>query len=317
LRGFVALDAAARARNIGFLLASSSSSSGESHEWPGFQAGVFSHEVRSGLYGAADADGDGRVSYDEIAAFVDRANVAVANDRFRPQIVARAPRDGGALVDLRGTRGRELRRSGPEASGHYLLEDERGVRLLDFHGAPDATVRLARPPAAGPLYLRRLSDGAERTVPPSDAAVDLETLPVAPARSTSRGAAHDSFDRVFALAFQAADVGVYRAHEAEAAARVELQERREVESATRARRRRVLGWSAAGGALAAAVGAGAVFLSAHDLASRAAPSEAQREALSRNDEIDARNRWGGALVGVSAALVAAAFYLWWPPGGDR
>jgi len=46
---------------VGLLL--STSSARESHEWDGFQAGVFSHEVRSGLYGAADADGDGRVSY--------------------------------------------------------------------------------------------------------------------------------------------------------------------------------------------------------------------------------------------------------------
>src|SRR5262249_6446783 len=57
---------------VGLLL--STSSARESHEWEGYQAGVFSHEVRSGLYGAADADGDGRVSYSEIAAFVSRAN---------------------------------------------------------------------------------------------------------------------------------------------------------------------------------------------------------------------------------------------------
>jgi len=56
---------------IGLLL--STSSARESHEWDAFQSGVFSHEVRSGLYGAADADGDGQVSYREIAAFVARA----------------------------------------------------------------------------------------------------------------------------------------------------------------------------------------------------------------------------------------------------
>src|SRR5262249_17771567 len=67
---------------VGLLL--STSSARESHEWEGFQAGVFSHEVRSGLYGAADADGDGQVSYREIAAFVSKANAAIPNERFRP-----------------------------------------------------------------------------------------------------------------------------------------------------------------------------------------------------------------------------------------
>jgi len=75
LAGFVERDAASRAGRVGFLL--SSSVSGESHEWAGFEAGVFSHEVRSGLYGAADADGDGMVTYREIAAFVARANEAI------------------------------------------------------------------------------------------------------------------------------------------------------------------------------------------------------------------------------------------------
>jgi hypothetical protein len=314
LRGFLSPDAAARARdgNIGLLLASSSS--GESHEWAGFQAGVFSHEVRSGLYGAADADGDGLVSYAEIAAFVGRANQTIANDRFRPQVLAHPPRDGSVLIDLRGTRGRELRLDGAESAGHYLLEDQRGVRLLDFHRAGGAAVRLARPVAAGPLYLRRVADGAERTVPPSDAPVQLDALPVEPARASGRGAAHEAFDQLFALAFQPDDVGAYRAHEADAEARLEAQERRAVDVASRARRRRVLGWSSAGAALAAAVGAGAAFVSAHDLASSAPELEAQRDAVARNGDIDTRNRLGGALVGVSAALVGVAVYLLWPRG---
>src|SRR5262249_3697951 len=68
--------------DVGLLL--STSSARESHEWEGVQAGVFSHEVRSGLYGAADANHDGQVTYREIAAFVARANEAIPNERFRP-----------------------------------------------------------------------------------------------------------------------------------------------------------------------------------------------------------------------------------------
>ncbi|MCP4498932.1 MAG: hypothetical protein GY822_03070 [Deltaproteobacteria bacterium] len=41
-------------RGVGLFLSTSSAT--RSHEWAGFQAGVFSHEIRSGLYGAADVD---------------------------------------------------------------------------------------------------------------------------------------------------------------------------------------------------------------------------------------------------------------------
>ncbi len=95
IHGFSHVEELARNNQVGLLL--STSSARDSHEWEAFQAGVFSHEVRSGLYGAADADGDGRVSYREIAAFVERANAAIPNERFRPRIYARPPRDSDTL----------------------------------------------------------------------------------------------------------------------------------------------------------------------------------------------------------------------------
>jgi hypothetical protein len=309
LKGFLVEDAA-RSSNVGLLLASSSS--GESHEWAGFQAGVFSHEVRSGLYGAADVDGDGRVSYDEIAAFVERANQAVENDRFRPTVLARAPRDGGAVVDLRGVRGRALKLEGKSASAHYLLEDERGVRLLDFHQTEGAPVQLARPAVPGTLYLRRISDGEERAVPPSDDAIAMNDLPAAPARAMSRGAAHASFGKVFSLAFDVADVTAYRRREDELQLRLEDERAREVVAETRARRRRFYGWSATGGALAAGGAAAAFFVSAHRLSDVGSAGESHREATARNDEIESRNLWGSALVAASGALVAIAVYFLWP-----
>jgi hypothetical protein len=312
LRGFLA-DSAARTGNVGLLLASSSS--GESHEWAGFQAGVFSHEVRSGLYGAADADGDGRVTYDEIAAFVERANQAVENDRFRPTVLARAPRDGGAVVDLRGVRGRALKLDGASSAAHYLLEDERGVRILDFHQTEGATVLLARPAVAGTLYLRRVSDGLERAVPPSDEAIAMDALPSSPARALSRGAAHASFGKVFSLAFDVADVTAYRRREDEVQLRLEDERAREVESEARDRRRRFFGWTATGGALAAGAAAGALFVSANRLNDVAPLGESHRDTVVRNEQIDARNAWGTALAATSAALVGVAVYLFWPRKG--
>src|SRR5262249_25541258 len=57
----------ARLPNVGVFL--STSAEAEVFEWSELQSGIFSHAVRSGLAGAADANGDGVVSYQELAAF--------------------------------------------------------------------------------------------------------------------------------------------------------------------------------------------------------------------------------------------------------
>ena len=218
VQGFVELEAAARRGNIGYLL--STSVTGETHEWAGFEAGVFSHEVRSGLYGAADADNDGVVTYAEIAAFVTRANASIVNDRFRPQIIARAPAGQAALLDLRLRSAREMRFEGGEAAAHYLLEDSQGVRLLDFHGTSRVPVHLVRPAVIGPMYLRRLSDGAERTIAPGEGVVYLHKLPVEKARAQIRGAAHHAFSLTFSLPF---DAGVVTAYQGQVAAEMRVR----------------------------------------------------------------------------------------------
>lgn len=191
---------------VGLLL--STSSARESHEWDEFQAGVFSHEVRSGLYGAADADGDGRVSYREIAAFVSRANAAIPNERFRPDVHAKAPADSETLLDIRHGLSRHLDFDGAHAA-HYWMEDELGVRLLDFHNAPGQRVRLVRPAPSGRVYLRRQDDDAEFTVPAWPDSIAFADLQPAAARVASRGAAHEAFSRLFALPFDDAAVEAY------------------------------------------------------------------------------------------------------------
>ena len=205
LTGFVALEAASRAGRIGFLL--STSASGETHEWAGFEAGVFSHAVRSGLYGAADADGDHQVRYAEIAAFVHRASEEITNERFRPKVLADHPLAVMSCWIFAPRRETELRFEGPERAAHYLLEDAQGVRLLDFHGSGSTPLHLARSAGQGPLYLRRVADGTERVVPRTDGPVRLDDLPVVAAHAQPRGAAHDAFGKLFALGFDGAAVG--------------------------------------------------------------------------------------------------------------
>jgi len=303
VHGFVELEAASRNGRIGYLL--SSSATGETHEWAGFEAGVFSHEVRSGLYGAADADGDGVVTYTELAAFVTRANADIVNDRFRPRIVARAPAGGDTLLDLRSRAGREMRFDGPDADAHYLLEDARGVRLLDFHGGAHAPVHLVRPAVGGPLYLRRLTDGAERTIQPGDAIVQLDTVPVQPARAGVRGAAEHVFNALFAEPFDGDAVVQY---EASAAAQQRAQDEGEhVE--THARRLRVAAWSAWGAAGGAAILAGAFELSAGSLHDVPA-TDSQVQTLARNQEIATRNHAAlGLAIGAGVAAVTG-LVLW-------
>jgi Caspase domain len=308
--GFVELEAASRAGKIGFLLASSVS--GESHEWAGFEAGVFSHEVRSGLYGAADADGNGQVTYTEMAAFVSRANQAITNERFRPQVLARAPRDGDLLLDLRPARDHELRWNGKDLDAHYLLEDSAGVRLLDFHGAATTPVHLIRPTGEGPLYLRRLADGSEWTIPRRDGVVQIDRLSPSASRVGSRGAAHHAFSQIFALSFDGAVVTEWREEDADV--RVRLAEAEDQRSAALERKhlRKVVGVSAIVVGAAAAVSAGALEIWAYQLEHGAPPGESQRDAFARNDAIATRNHIALGLAAGAAGCAGAALWLLWP-----
>jgi len=300
-----------RTGRIGLLL--SSSVSGESHEWQGFEAGVFSHEVRSGLYGAADANGDGQVTYSEIGAFVARANEDITNDRFRPQVFARPPQQSELLVDLRGAAEHELRLEGPQADAHYLLEDGQGVRLLDFHGTGRAATHLMRPAGEGPLYLRRLPDGGERTIPRPDGVVVLNELPETSPRTQARGAAHEAFGRLFTLAFDDQAVRSWDRREADLQARLEDARRDDESERSRARLRKVLGISALAVAAGAATGATLFELSAQRLHDQAPPRENHDQAVSRNDRIDTRNYAAlGLGIGAVAAAASGVVLLLWP-----
>ena len=156
---------AARFRNTGFVLASSSG--GATHEWEEFQAGIFSHELRSGLLGGADANGDGRITYTELAAFVRVANRAVRNDQYRPEILARAPSNGDdVLLDVRDARGGHVRFAAGMA-GRQVLEDGLGVRWADVHPGPRQNVTLALPAepwGAHVLFVESLTDNTEYRV---------------------------------------------------------------------------------------------------------------------------------------------------------
>ena len=204
--------------NTGVLL--STSSARQSHEWEAWQAGVFSHEVRSALRGAADADRDERVSYEEAAAFVFTANRAIRNARFRPQIFARPPRAASTapLVDLRGLRGRWVT-FGPPLEGHQYVEDVDGVRLVDLHPGPAGVTVLL--PATGRLYARASRSRQERVLPVK-ASVLVSRQPPRPREVSARGAEHEAFLRLFSQPFTRRALETYRAESARVERAAEL-----------------------------------------------------------------------------------------------
>ena len=193
---------AQRYPNSGFLLSTSSAAS--SHEWERFQAGIFSHEVRSGLVGAADIDGDGQVSYDEINAFVRVANSAIPNERFRPRIHVTAPRKDGSRPLLRT---RRLHAAAievpPSRAGRYYMETSDGVRLADLHTGRGQTVTL-RLVHDGAAYLHDMSRRREyplRDLKPADKPILLAELSSRPPTHRPKGAAHDAFSKAFSQPF--------------------------------------------------------------------------------------------------------------------
>lgn len=294
--GFSKVTSRFEAANVGLVL--STGSARESHEWEGFQSGVFSHEVRSALYGGADADGDGTASYREVGAFVERANQAIANEKYRPDVYVLPPRSTQTLLRLSSTR--QLVIDGARAA-HYLLEDGRGVRVADVHNQMGETVRLVLPDAAR-LYLRRTGDSTEFELPNQARVVELAALAPRPPRVGSRGAAHDAFSLTFSQPFGVTTVR-------------DFKERALVGNVSTGAwgPRRLLGVIGAGlGVVGLGIGAG--FTIDGTLASGVDTTRlSNAAALTLNDRLalDNTGAWVGVLTG--AVLLVAGLVVWlWP-----
>lgn len=106
----------------------------EAHEWSRIESGVFTHEVVSGLRGAADVDGNLEVEYSELYAFVASANRDLPDPRARPSIVAHTPASDGraVLTRLRRLEGARLLR-GSGSIGHFYVERADGQRVVEAH----------------------------------------------------------------------------------------------------------------------------------------------------------------------------------------
>jgi hypothetical protein len=288
--------------NTGFAL--STSSERDSHEWTRFGAGIFSHELRSALRGAADADGDGRISYAELGAFLAKNNEAIANPRFRPDFLVRPP--GGTAADLD-----ETVLAWPEAAGstllvdtpfgHLYVESAAGARVLDAHARPDQPQRL-RLPRSRPLFVR--AGPAEYVLSTLDSERLSRLVAARGASPQEKGALNLAFETLFSQPFGTDDVATYGDHYA---LEVREQVARE-ERATGLWRRRLAGSVCLGtGTSAVVMGAGLLGWAWQRYSAGDGQSQAERQRL--NGDIRRFNRLGTILIGVGAGVALAGWLL--------
>lgn len=291
--------------NVGVVLASSQL--GETHEWGRYLAGVFSHEVRSGLLGAADLDDDQRITFAELAAFVAAANAQVKNPTVKLTPYIRPPLTDPnlALVDLGDDHGRLRGRLRIDArvgaKAHVLDEDL--VRYADFHRTPESPsfwLALVRP---GELTLVA---GDSEWVVPADRGGSITLAQVDKRRHAelgSRGPGSEYFDRtLFHEPYDPAFARRYLTLEYPRA--LELQ--------------RVVAapwydngpaWGLVGAGLASAVGAVAMQLHARGLGddARATPWADERARL--NDDLATFDTGAAIFYGISGAAVATGLVM--------
>lgn len=204
-----------RMPNVGVFL--STSAEAEVYEWSELQSGIFSHAVRSGLAGAADANGDGQVSYEELAAFVDTAAAEIKNPAFRPKVYARGPGGTSAATLFRPSTATAMRvELQRDAQVRVTIRDREGIPWYDVFKEPGAAVTVQVPDrlaegtideydlARGAIASRRLGAAGTREV------LALAALPVSAEVSAPRGPS-DSFRALFQRPFGPHAFAAYRA----------------------------------------------------------------------------------------------------------
>ncbi len=185
--------------NTGVVLATTTAA--EVHEWSRVEAGVFSHELRTAMSGAADANGDGAVSYDEVAAFLAAANGGVPDPKARVQALTRPPRQNLAEPFVRVTSQGSAAVFPKDWQGRFYIEDDRRVRYADINKAAgqDLTLRLVPRPT---YYVR----GGDREYRLRDvnagSSHDLGATAAEPISVAARGSADDQLDaHLFAIPY--------------------------------------------------------------------------------------------------------------------
>jgi len=173
--------------NVALIL--SSSSTGEVREWGRYLSGIFSHQVRSGLSGAADVDGNGTITFPELASFVDSANQGVKNPSLRLTPYIRPPLADPAMpvIAFSQTRFSRFVSMKFDRPARVTLLDSDLVRYADFNLKAGFSVKVALP--GGRDYFVSVDDRLEYVVPAgAEGTVDLGAIEPRQASSlASRG----------------------------------------------------------------------------------------------------------------------------------
>lgn len=184
--------------SVGVLIASSASH--ETHEWSYLRAGLFSHQVRSALSGAADINRDFQVEYSEVAAFVAAANSELPPSAERLSVLAWPPRADrhSPLLTVPGHGHRRVL-LGPDVVGRMHLERDDGVIWAELNKDEGGEVALFVPAKRG-FFLRDAEHELE--ILPGDSTIGIAYNPSLPRSTAARGAAGNVLRRsLFAVPY--------------------------------------------------------------------------------------------------------------------
>jgi caspase domain-containing protein len=197
-RRLVASETLARFPNVGALVATSAGE--ETHEWDRYQGGVFTHELLSGLRGAADVNGDRRIEYSELQAFLAAANREVSDPRGRLRVEVRPPPLDLRVPIVELARARKSGWAAVPGGVPFHIEDGRGARLVDGYGEPGHTMTLVLP-VDDELYYRA-PDGEARFRVIAGRVARLDRASMRGASIVARDALATAFERgLFAAPF--------------------------------------------------------------------------------------------------------------------
>jgi hypothetical protein len=304
-------DGLRRFPHVGVLMATTAEQ--QSHEWGQYQSGIFTHEVLSGLSGAADVNGDDVVEYSELQAFAASAGREVRDPRALAQVIAFPPAldPHAPLVNLKHLRGVTLLVDDFSTLGHFFIELEGGERYLDAHLSGAASLAVPAERRAFLVWGEQEADlgGRERTTG------RLADLRFVRRSSAARGSLETSFRAsLFAAPFGATYYSGF-VDSAKVPSVIFRPRDRPLARGGTARTPLAVAALAVGGAALITAGVfGGLALDARNDFER---TDLQRSAADANARFKQHSLGAAVSAGVAVAFALAGWALWPPGDGPR